>query len=753
MTSDRTTLVAERPSGVEVFRDGSTEWEACERALAASGVRLPLPHRAGWAGARRGVEALLVVLRSANSSCATAIGVHAAASRAVPGFHLLRVERFGEAVPHALRPAAVAALAEVARRRPRVLRLSVEVFSRDGEARARFADLLTQAGFTRAASTRNWDRTLALDLQPSESDLFASFSATVRRTIRSGAKLPVQVRSIEDRRLGDRMEALSRETFARTGARYQALWDWGGVVELSQRIPDASRLVGLFRTDGTGPDTLLGFAWGVWNGESVSYFAGASSRPSDLQGVGIAHPLFWDLIVWAKRAGATWFDLGGVTAGTARSGDPVGGISDFKRLFSKETVAVAEDWVLEPYVLPARLAAVVRRGAAWLGPLTSRLRPRGPTAHRTSPPERAGAGGRPTGPVNRSPNLLFRLVAADAVAPALRALGRGLVSIFTLHRFANPEQGVVGHDPAALRDQLAYLRRHRYRLLGLTDVLRLIEDDGGDRKAPAVAFTVDDGYAGFARVAPIFAEYDCPVTLFVTTGFVDGQLWLWWDRVRYLFEHAQRSSFRLGLGSEHRSYQWATPAERAGVKDDVIHRLEWVDAPEREAAIIALSEQLDVELPTKPPPAFAPISWDDVRRTASLGATFGPHTVTHRILSLAPDQACDWEIQESYRRLRQETDACIPVFCYPNGERRAFGQRELEAVQRAGFKAALTTLPGYIASLSRGDGGALARFALPRFPFPDDRPHLVNVVAGLSRLKRRLPRLHRGALRRGLNSA
>jgi lipid II:glycine glycyltransferase (peptidoglycan interpeptide bridge formation enzyme) len=74
----------------------------------------------------------------------------------------------------------------------------------------------------------------------------------------------------------------------------------------------------------------------------------------------------WDLIVWAKRAGATWFDFGGVTAGTAGSGDPLGGISDFKRLFSKERAEVAEDWVLEPRKLVARLARLVRSGAAWL---------------------------------------------------------------------------------------------------------------------------------------------------------------------------------------------------------------------------------------------------------------------------------------------------------------------------------------------------------------------------------------------------
>jgi peptidoglycan/xylan/chitin deacetylase (PgdA/CDA1 family) len=333
--------------------------------------------------------------------------------------------------------------------------------------------------------------------------------------------------------------------------------------------------------------------------------------------------------------------------------------------------------------------------------------------------------------------LLLGLMGADRLAPALRAVGRGLVSIFTLHRFADPELGVVGHDPVALRDHLAYLRRHRYRLISLTEVLRLLDEPDGDSGAPAVAFTVDDGYAGFARIAaPIFAEYDCPVTLFVTTGFVDGQLWLWWDRVAHLFKGTQRCSLLLDLGDEVRPYGWSTPDERDQVRQDVLSRLEWVDAPERDAAIAGLAGQLDVELPESPPPAYAPVTWDEVRRTARRGATFGPHTVTHRILSLAPDDACQWEIQESYRRLRQETDAYVPVFCYPNGEPRAFGRRELEATQRAGFSAALTTVPDYAASQCVRPWGALGRFALPRFPYPEDRPHLVHTVAGLPRLQR-----------------
>jgi len=349
-----------------VLRNGSPERHACEQALAEMGIRLPLPHRAGWSQTRRRrAESLWVALRAPDGRYAGAFAADVAATRSLPGYRHVRVERLGETIPRAAWRDAVAALATLARQEPRILQLSVEVFSRDPEARATLGALLTEAGFARAAQVRNWGVTLALDLRPSEAELLASFSRSLRQRLTGLAKLPVVVRPVDDERFAARLEELTREAFQRTGGRYEPLWDWPGVIALSRRSPDASRLVGLFRTDRDGADALLGFAWGWWNGDSASYFAGASSRPSDLQ-VPIAHALVWDLICWAKREGAVWFDLGGVSAGSTGSADPVGGISDFKRQFSKETVEVAEDWTLEPRRVPARLAALVSAGAAWL---------------------------------------------------------------------------------------------------------------------------------------------------------------------------------------------------------------------------------------------------------------------------------------------------------------------------------------------------------------------------------------------------
>src|SRR5204862_7643835 len=110
----------------EVLRDRVAEWESCERALATVGVRLPLPHRAIWRLARRGSEPLFLALRTSDGRCAGGFGIHAAPSRAFPGFRVLRIDRFGEAVPRTQRATGVGAATQGAPQEPRRLGLTAE---------------------------------------------------------------------------------------------------------------------------------------------------------------------------------------------------------------------------------------------------------------------------------------------------------------------------------------------------------------------------------------------------------------------------------------------------------------------------------------------------------------------------------------------------------------------------------------------------------------------------------------------------
>jgi peptidoglycan/xylan/chitin deacetylase (PgdA/CDA1 family) len=330
--------------------------------------------------------------------------------------------------------------------------------------------------------------------------------------------------------------------------------------------------------------------------------------------------------------------------------------------------------------------------------------------------------------------LALDALTSEYVSPLVRPLVRGADTVFTLHRFDDPERGVRGQDPAALRASLSYLRKHRYELVSIADIVTRFIDGTADASS-AIAFTVDDGYYDWYEVgAPIFAEFDCPITVFLPTGFIDGKLWNWWDQVAFALASASRSVARIEIGGSDRTLRWQTPAERDQVYEELIGRLERIPTEEKLAAIAALASSLEVELPEKPPAKYAPMTWSEVRAAGARGATFGPHTVTHPILSQCSAVDCRFEIEESWRRLQEETSAIVPVFAYPNGLPHAFSLREADAVRRAGLQGAVTTGHRYV---ERGTTPreALAPFLVPRFSFPSDRAHLVQLTTGLERAK------------------
>jgi hypothetical protein len=257
----------------------------------------------------------------------------------------------------------VEAVATLARRTVRFLRVHVEIFSPDTATRESVAVALRNRGFRQSEDPRSYTSTVAVDLLPDEQTIFNSFQSKTRRDIRAGTKGPVVVKLIESTEWVDRIAALHQETMKRTGGTCSQR-DWKTCIELSRSAPSLSRLVGLFHTSRTDPGSLLAFAWACQHGDYAHYDAAASTRNTDLKHP-MAYPLVWDLLCWARQQGATWFDFGGITRGTLGSDDRLGGISDFKRYFSKTIIKVGEEWVLEPHWTQARLANLVHTGKEW----------------------------------------------------------------------------------------------------------------------------------------------------------------------------------------------------------------------------------------------------------------------------------------------------------------------------------------------------------------------------------------------------
>jgi hypothetical protein len=352
---------------VHVLRASGPERDQVEADILRGGSCLPLSHRAvslggGFTG-QAARASWLYVLRNQRDQTCGAFAMEVSHSRALPGHFLLRAERFGNGVQPESARAAVEAIARTARRDVRILRVNIELFSPDALRRQAFIDALRAAGFESVPEPRRYAKTIAVDLAADEAIIFASLHATARRHIRAVGKHPVEIRAISDPFWSARMADLVRETMSRTGGSDR--WhDWPQRIAFAQAHPNLARIVGLFHTDQQDSNSLLAFAVACHHGDYAHYDTAASTRRTDLK-MPLNYALGWDLMCWAKQHGATWFDFGGVTAGHHVDNlDPLGGISDFKRYFSRNVIEVGGEWVLEPHWLRTRIARAVSGAAA-----------------------------------------------------------------------------------------------------------------------------------------------------------------------------------------------------------------------------------------------------------------------------------------------------------------------------------------------------------------------------------------------------
>ena len=107
----------------------------------------------------------------------------------------------------------------------------------------------------------------------------------------------------------------------------------------------------------------------------------------------------------------------------------------------------------------------------------------------------------------------------------------------------------------------------------------------------------------------------------------------------------------------------------------------------------------------------------------------------HPILSKTDDPQSEYEIRESWERVRSEVDGAVPVFCYPNGDPASFGPREVSTLSRVGLSAAVTAVHGYVVPRHFAPDTPEQRYMLPRFPYPEDRQSFLQVVTGFERVK------------------
>jgi peptidoglycan/xylan/chitin deacetylase (PgdA/CDA1 family) len=250
--------------------------------------------------------------------------------------------------------------------------------------------------------------------------------------------------------------------------------------------------------------------------------------------------------------------------------------------------------------------------------------------------------------------------------------------ILMYHRFV----GDAGLVQQRLRAQLRHIRKH-YRPVPLSAIA---ESHGQG----AISVTVDDGYLDFATAWPVFREEGVPVTLYVVSGFLNRQLWLWPDLLDYALKSTGLPTLDVPLpdGSRFRG----APNT---VFDPIAQALIRSSDQDRRSFLDRLPELTAVSMPAEIPAAYAPLEWAQLKRMAEEGLGVGAHTRTHPILSrLASFEQKQDEIAGSKADIEREIGMPVQHFCYPNGKDVDFDADCVRAAEAAGFATAVTAVRG-----------------------------------------------------------
>lgn len=248
-----------------------------------------------------------------------------------------------------------------------------------------------------------------------------------------------------------------------------------------------------------------------------------------------------------------------------------------------------------------------------------------------------------------------------------------------------------------LRGQFRYLRDH-YRVMPLEDALAELYTPGeqqckSDRRQPLV-ITFDDGYRdNYTCGLALARELQVPITIFLIPGYVESGDAFWWREPGDLVRHAQVEEVEI----EGRTYHLQRPAERKALARAIDAHVRYATSvAERENFLASVRKALAIPSARPHEEGSLPLTWSEVREMEQSGwVTFGAHTMHHPILSYLTDAAeVQREVAECRGVLEERLGHPVDSFAYPIGKPEHIGAQGLQAIENAGYKWAVTTIPG-----------------------------------------------------------
>lgn len=334
-------------------------------------------------------------------------------------------------------------------------------------------------------------------------------------------------------------------------------------------------------------------------------------------------------------------------------------------------------------------------------------------------------------PVFESRVVKAAALVGSGFASFARSRRVGEATILTFHGLCenSGDPGILDwslHLPVEVFRSVCSLLAADYRVISLAD---LIEAQSKNQTLPdnSVVITFDDGYASNHELAyPILKRFDLHATVFVTTGFLDGEDPLWFQRVDLALGRTRKELLDWPINGKVVRLYLGTRELRQQSLVALMPEFKALRTSELRQEVERLELALEVAPPSfrELPAPMRPLTWDMACDMSFSGhVDIGGHTHSHPILSRCDSAEMRFEIATCRNRIFAEIGDLPAAFAYPNGKETDYNREALLLVREAGFKAACTMINGRV-----DEGTSL--FQLPRYGSPESVWEAEATVSG-----------------------
>ena len=272
----------------------------------------------------------------------------------------------------------------------------------------------------------------------------------------------------------------------------------------------------------------------------------------------------------------------------------------------------------------------------------------------------------------------------------------GIGHVLMFHRIHDKNDHILTKNlivnPEYLENYINYFIKKEIDIISLDELYNRITSNYRIKRF--VVFTFDDGYVdNLTHALPIFKKYNAPFTVFITTGFPDHTVVLWW----YLLEDLilKNNKIRFTDGPVDFVFDASTYDEKLVAYQRIrryILQSNRMNLLQKLKSVFYAQGYDLYDLTEK-----LALSWDQVIELSKHPlVTIGAHAMNHCALNQLTKTEVKTEIEESVKIISEKTGKPVLYFAYPFGSENEVGQREISITSNCNIKMAFTARSGNI---------------------------------------------------------